>query len=255
MGTYSSNYKLYLPGDADFVDVTADVSNNMSIIDEAVYEACALKINDLPFSSQSAPTYRLNQHVYSTWNGGIRVYDNKANNDTYATSHWQTTHAEPVEWTSMTPLLNKGWSELPGFKCYYRLYKEDVAPGSSPSYEHVEFMGRLMLGTNYSAIAQNTEYQICDYLPGMFLTQVPAAAFGSWQRVTMGNSPSSSTIYNSGYVEQAPTLVNGNGTYSFALSFYRKAGTSGAATQTAGNTENYICLDGLRYVVSTGGTL
>lgn len=244
MGSYTPNLKLFLPGDNDYVDVTADVANNMNIIDEAVYEACAISMNDSSWGNQNVPSYR-NKHALSTWNGGVRTWDEYANNQTYSTNWWQPTHGDPQEWTSMTSLLS-GWTEVSGYKAYYRYSKEDQS--SSDNYTHLELRGRLMLGTNYSPIVQNQVYQFTNFFPGPpYFPEIPNSGFGSSSRVTMGNSPSSSTIWNDGYITMASQGVVGvTGVANFALQFFRKCGTAATNAQTAGNTENYFCMDNVK---------
>ncbi len=246
MGNYTSNYSIFMPSDTDFVDVARDVSDNMDLIDELLWEQCHLDKNDLTWNNQPGPTYS-NKHTYSTWDGSVRVYDPEAVNQFAGTANWQETHASPNNWTPFASYLAGGFKDVSGYTTYYRISKSDTVSGDN--YLHLELRGRVSLnGATYSPMTQNTVYQLSYGLPGGYLPAVPANGFSQTIRTTMGNSPSSTTIWNSAVITtNLDTYLSSNLAY---LTVVRKCGTTAANTQTAGNAENYICLDGVRIMLA-----
>lgn len=255
MGSYTNNYKLFKAASTDFVDVNTDVSNVLTQIDELLWELCGFETNSLAFSNQSVPTYQ-NKHVYSAWDGGVRVWDNQAVNN-QGTNNWQPTHASPMEWQPLASYLVNGWVDEPAFKTYWRYTKESI---NNPSDTiHIELRGRISLGTGFSAIVLNTNYTIVNGLPGGYhpLTQSQIPGLTGWislGELTGGNAPASTTVSN--YFTAITQSANGITAKSpSSLTITRRAGTTGSSNQTAGSQENYICLDGLIIPLSKSGSL
>jgi hypothetical protein len=249
MGSTTPNFGLFKPDASDYVDVVSDVDTNMGIIDYTAAQLCDYQpVSNAQFAS-SSPTNPLilNAHGLSNWQSDIRGYSGNLSSAT-GINGWEATNCTPSGWASLVPFLQSGWMAAGGqpYTPRYRIVKEDCDTSITPTF-HVELSGRVAK-TGYAALGTVTTGD-AQFLTAPFSNSLGNDNPQAWQ-TAMGNSPASATVFNAARIMYYPAIPMLSVHAYFSIT--RFVGTAASTTQTAGNTENWFSLDGIRYRVVKG---
>lgn len=230
MSVTSGNLKLFKPQASDFVDVNADVNNQMSKIDAFCYPLLNYRLTSLAWTAVPADAV-LNAKRFSTWDNSIRVQIPGSTPGTYISNGWSEGNGSQSPWTLLNPALFVApWVADPNAPVYYRTVNMyDGFPTSGPLY--LEFKGRVINTTGYLAIAALTNNKIFFSPLGSsrsFVSQIPC-----------GRGGLSNTDY---YAYNRIAFATADGSISAAR--FPCGGL--ASAQTNGDVTNTYVLDGFK---------
>lgn len=231
--TTTPNLGLYLPQSSDFVDVNRDVNNQLKLIDQYCYPLLNYQISNLDWFSMPMGSNTAEKR-FSLWDSSIRTWEKGFTGEPAGISPWlvsESVGADPsvdgVGWTRIDPAFCiSPYVFAPGFPGYYRFTAS--YPGSTEG--KFQFKGRMSNTSGFSAIPA---------LSSVGLLNLPIDS----------NSNTAQQLYcgvgglvDSDHYQYARMTVS---TSANTLTAVRVPCGGAAATQTAGNVNNYFILDGL----------
>lgn len=233
--TTTGNMKLFQPAAADFVDVNRDVNTQLIQIDTFCYPLLNYRYSLLDWASMP-PGLNQAEKRFSAWDSSIRTWEQGSSSPDPSIILWLESQSigaaqdeEAVGWTLLDPaLMIAPYISSPTFPVYYRF----TASNPQSPEGRFQFRGRVQNATGFAAIPARTTVAIMNMPVNCALLGANTDAL----QISCGRGglPTADQYqYNRLYVDgsnvmQAARIPCGNN----------------AATQTAGDANNYYQLDG-----------
>jgi hypothetical protein len=224
MARTTGRLQLFKPQPGDFVDVNADVVAQLTAVDTIIYPNVNYRAANQDWGTLAPPVQR-SEKRFNLWDSSCRVADSSVIFPP-GSSPWQAAESSQEGWILVDPAFFVApYVPVATDPVYYRYCQS--YPGSAESI--FMFKGRISNTTGFAIIPSLTAISL------MNVPMVPNV--DTVQQTPCGRGG----LLNNDYFQYTRVSYT---TASGTITGMRVPCAGNAATQTAGNTNNYLSLDG-----------